>query len=47
MRTYRVAQGTLLSALYGKREGNFLKKGDIWISIADLLCYTAEPDTAV
>ena len=50
MRTYRIAQGTLVSALWGPEwEGNPKKRGFMYtyihmykICITDSLCYTAE-----
>ena len=48
MRTYCIAQGTLLNALWGpKWEGNPKKRGDICIGIADSLCFTAETNTTL
>ena len=47
MRTYSIAQGTLLGTLWWpKWEGN-PKKRDISIRMADSLCCTTETDTTV
>ena len=47
MRTYCIAQGTLLNALWwSKWEGN-PERGDICISIADSLFCTVETNTTL
>ena len=47
MRTYYIAQGTLLGTLWWpKCEGN-KKRGDIYTHKADSLCYRAETNTVM
>ena len=47
MRTYHIAHGTLLNALWWpKWEGN-PKRGDVCIRMADSLCCTAENTTTL
>ena len=45
MRTYCVAQGTLLSALWGPKWERIQKRGDICVHRADSLCCTLETNT--
>ena len=45
MRTYCIAQGTLLSGDLNGKE--IQKRGDICIRIADSLCRTAETNTTL
>ena len=45
MRTYCIAQGTLLSALCDLNEQEIQKRGDICTHIADSLCCTVKTNT--
>ena len=45
MKTYSIAQGTLLNALWWPECGGSPKGGDICIYMADSLCCTEESNT--
>ena len=47
MRTYCIAHGTRISALWWPKWEEIQKRGDICIHMADSLCCTWETDTAV